>query len=536
MNPDEVLSFLARAWSEDKNVRIYRAYWFYAHPETKIIHLPSYLERIPNEKELNLYDVRRWRFFRFSAWHEAQHIRFSPDRKDIFESARDMLLSSKPTYISYIRKEKLLMNLIDIFEDYRIEKLGLRDYKYEEEKEFMKEIGRRGTEIALANIPSLASTLNLLTDNSIRALRLTNLMIGILLFDYKPKRQTKWTRRLLKVKKIMEKIETVDDLINSVILAYNILEDLWVEPIGAFSIEEIKYTVLPQTLETGKEIKIEAPQFILSEFEEVKKYIKKYEEQMQVMEASAGLFGGSVQRQRGDWEEIYSPVKAQAEILKTNLMKWKVGWVEALGHVGDDIEPESYLLSRHYRSYERPKFFIDERKLRPEGKFLFLVDMSASTEGYNEMYRQALAIITSALDYIGIEFSIISFSGQALSLIKDLHIPFDLNAKERIAGLESEGGTPLGYILRKLSPYMVNIDRLVVMTDGMPGDTYLSLKMINEYRNSGKKVGVLLLSKSLRVLEVPFVEELTRIPNIFTFTQEISELPIQFFKLLEYMK
>jgi len=529
MNPDEVLSFLVKAWSEDKETIVYRGSWFGADVKHRYVVLPSYYQEIPYEVELDLTDIKRWRFYRFCTWHEAQHLRFSLDKEAIFDEFYDQMHTLKDA------KLLLIKNLIEIFEDYRIEKLGLRDYKYSQEQEFMKEVGRAGMNLILEN-PAVMNEKLKLNPSDIDSHLQLNEMMGILLFDYEFEERNEWRDLVYKVKEIMTEIETVDDLKEAVMKSYNILRDAWIEPEYKSELANLLVLIMNQGL-VNKGIKeVELPESIVLEFEEIKKDIEEYKQVLLVLQKMAGSMKGRVQDQLGDWSLIYEPVKTEAEILKNNLMKWQVGWIETISHIGDDIEPESFLISRVYEKHEKPKFFIDERQLVPRGKFLILIDMSASISDYADLYRAAIAVITSAMDYVGIDFALTSFSGSQISAIKDITTPFDSMTKSRIAGLIPDGGTPLGFVLNRISDYLSRIDKLIIITDGMPNDPEYAYKMIERIRQDGKKVGVLLLSDVRIEAQNPFIEYLTRIPNSFTFTHNICELPTQFFKLLNYMR
>ena len=530
VDPDEVLSFLARAWSEDKKTQIRRGAWFFANIRYKVIFLPSYFEKLRNEDVLNLANIRRWRFYRFSAWHEAQHIRFSPFKADVI-SRIEKRLEKKGFEI----KDSLVGALIDVFEDYRIEKLGLRDYKDEEEKKFADELGRIASEKALEKIADEWDMYSAI-------------LTGYLLFDAEIPQtiglNPNFIEALKEVKKRMLKIETVKDLEDAVVECYSILYEYWPNLASpSLDAQGIRSIGISLVSSGQAQIRDQIPQSIRQEFKEMMKSIKKFNEEMKVLEKSASSFGGEVQTHLGDWNEIYDPVKTYAEILKNQLLKWKVGWVEHLSHVGDDIEPESYLLSRYYDSYEKPKFLIDEELLSQRTNLLILVDMSGSIEPDLILYKQSLAVITSALDYIGTKFSLLSFSGKIISIIKDVSTSFDIHAKERIAGLRAGGGTPLGFVLGKLDRYLDRIDRVVVITDGFPDDPEFAVRMIDEIRGRGKKLAVLFLSQEAPSefgigfnLYAEFKDRLSRIPNSFCCVHSIEELPLQFFRLLTYIR
>ncbi|RLI87736.1 MAG: hypothetical protein DRP01_01005 [Archaeoglobales archaeon] len=529
VDPDEVLSFLARAWSEDKETLIRRDSWFFANVESKIIFLPSYFQKLPMEKHMNLANIRRWRFYRFSAWHEAQHIRFSPFKQEIIPKIEEKLEK-----MGFSVKGSLVEALVDVFEDYRIEKLGLRDYKYEEEKRFVDEIGRIASEKAFEKI---ADEWNIYSA----------VLTGYLLFDAKIPNTVAvdpaFLQALDEVKENMLKIETVEDLEDAVVKSYPLLHEHWPKYITCPDARGIRLVGATLIFEGNVKLDAEIPEEIKEEFRTMMKSIQKFNEEMRDLQKLASSLGGKVQTELGDWNLIYDPVRTYAEILKNQLTKWKVGWVEHLSHVGDDIEPESYLLSRYYDSYEKPKFLIDEEQLSQKADLLLLVDMSGSIDQHLELYKRSLAVITSALDYVGTKFSLFTFSGKKISVIKDLSTPFDIHTKERVAGLEASGGTPLGHILRVLNEkYLGGIDRIVVVTDGFPDNPKVALEEIKRIRERGKKLGVMLL-QSEEVSNLigfdlyrEFESLLSRIPNSYIRVGSVKELPLQFFRLLMYMR
>ena len=213
VDPDEVLSFLARAWSEDKKTLIRRDRWFFANVENKIIFLPSYFQKLPMEKHMNLANIRRWRFYRFSAWHEAQHIRFSPPKEEIIPRIEERLEK-----MGFDIKGSLVRALVDVFEDYRIEKLGLRDYKYEEEKKFVDEVAKIASEKALEKIADEWDAYSAI-------------LTGYLLFDADIPNTAavapEFLQALGEVKENMLKIETVQDLEKAVVKSYPLLHEYW---------------------------------------------------------------------------------------------------------------------------------------------------------------------------------------------------------------------------------------------------------------------------------------------------------------------
>jgi len=529
VDPDEVLSFLARAWSEDKKTLIRRDKWFFASIEDRIIFLPSYFQKLPMEKHVNLANIRRWRFYRFSAWHEAQHIRFSPSKWEIAPKIEKRLEK-----MGFDVKSSLVEALLGVFEDYRIEKLGLRDYKYEEEKKFVDEIGKVASEKALEKIAR---------EWDIYSAVLT----GYLLFDANIPNTVAvnpaFLQALDEVKENMLKIETVQDLEDAVVKSYPLLHEYWPDYITFPDARGIRLIGATLIFEGNVKLNTKIPEKIKEEFKAMMKSIQEFNEEMKNLQKLASSLGGKVQTNLGDWNEIYDPVRTYAEILKNQLTKWKVGWVEHLSHVGDDIEPESYLLSRYYDSYDKPKFLIDEEQLSQKADLLLLVDMSGSIDQQLELYKQSLAVITSALDYVGTRFSLFTFSGKTISVIKDLSTPFNIHTKERIAGLEATAGTPLGYILRVLNEkYLDNIERIVVITDGFPDNPQLAMHFIEEIRDRGKRLGVILLQSeeisSLIGFEIyrEFESLLSRTPNSYIHVGSVKELPLQFFRLLMYVR
>jgi len=118
----------------------------------------------------------------------------------------------------------------------------------------------------------------------------------------------------------------------------------------------------------------------------------------------------------------------------------------------------------------------DERNIA----VMLMVDMSGSTKGWiNEAEREALILLSEALDTLGDRFAIYGFSGWTRKRceafpIKRFAEPYDDLAKGRICGIEPRDYTRMGAPIRHLSRLLraedARIKLLITLSDGKPDD------------------------------------------------------------------
>ncbi len=111
---------------------------------------------------------------------------------------------------------------------------------------------------------------------------------------------------------------------------------------------------------------------------------------------------------------------------------------------------------------------------------LFLVDMSASTEGWiSTAIKESLVLLSLAMEYVGDQYGIFGFSGMRRTgcqyfVIKDFNEDFSHEVKERITGITPRDYTRMGPAIRhsveKLKEVEARIKILLTLSDGKPED------------------------------------------------------------------
>ncbi len=111
---------------------------------------------------------------------------------------------------------------------------------------------------------------------------------------------------------------------------------------------------------------------------------------------------------------------------------------------------------------------------------MLMVDMSGSTKGWiNEAEREALILLSEALETLGDRFAVYGFSGWTRKRcevfpIKRFGEPYDDSAKGRICGIEPRDYTRMGAPIRHLTGLLraedARIKLLITLSDGKPDD------------------------------------------------------------------
>jgi len=118
----------------------------------------------------------------------------------------------------------------------------------------------------------------------------------------------------------------------------------------------------------------------------------------------------------------------------------------------------------------------DERNLAA----MFMVDMSGSTKGWiNETEREALVLLSVALEVLGDRYAIYGFSGVTrkrceIFRIKRFDEPYSERVQQRIAGITPQDYTRMGVAIRHVTALFESIDArtklLITLSDGKPDD------------------------------------------------------------------
>ncbi len=111
---------------------------------------------------------------------------------------------------------------------------------------------------------------------------------------------------------------------------------------------------------------------------------------------------------------------------------------------------------------------------------LFLVDMSASTEGWiNRAIKESLVLLSTAMECVGDQYSIFGFSGMRRTgcqyfVIKDFKEEFSYQVKARITGISPKDYTRMGPAIRHSTEKLKEVDArvkiLLTLSDGKPED------------------------------------------------------------------
>lgn len=156
---------------------------------------------------------------------------------------------------------------------------------------------------------------------------------------------------------------------------------------------------------------------------------------------------------------------------------------------GDEIDLEACVESHADFSAGLPldpRLYQSERRARRDLAVLVLVDVSGSTDGWIapgrrviDVEREALLMVSIALDGMGAPFCVQAFSGEGpagvvLRSVKTFTEPYGPAAALRIAGLEPEHYTRAGAALRHAAQTLLQEPAehrlLLLLSDGKPND------------------------------------------------------------------
>lgn len=156
---------------------------------------------------------------------------------------------------------------------------------------------------------------------------------------------------------------------------------------------------------------------------------------------------------------------------------------------GDEIDLDACVESRADFSAGLPldaRLYQSERRARRDLAVLVLVDVSGSTDGWIapgrrviDVEREALLMVSIALDGMGAPFCVQAFSGEGprgvvVRSVKTFGEPYGPPAARRIAGLEPEHYTRAGAALRHAAQTLMQEPAenrlLLLLSDGKPND------------------------------------------------------------------
>ncbi|MFO7607201.1 MAG: VWA domain-containing protein [Desulfurivibrionaceae bacterium] len=150
---------------------------------------------------------------------------------------------------------------------------------------------------------------------------------------------------------------------------------------------------------------------------------------------------------------------------------------------GDDIDLDAVIESISDLRAGRPeseKLFVRLRRDERDIAVLFLIDMSASTEGWvGDALKEALILMGEALEVLGDRYAVAGFSGMRRTRsdfyhIKDFAENYTEEIKGRIAGIAPREYTRMGPPIRHAAKILGEVDArvklLIVLSDGKPED------------------------------------------------------------------
>lgn len=156
---------------------------------------------------------------------------------------------------------------------------------------------------------------------------------------------------------------------------------------------------------------------------------------------------------------------------------------------GPDFDLDAYVASQADRRVGLPaddRLYVTTRSARRDVAIAVLVDGSGSTDSWTtenlrivDVEKEALLVLSTALEALGDPFAILSFSGQSrdnvsIAILKSFAEPTGLAVHRRIAGLEPDRFTRLGAALRHTTGMLVRRPArhrlLLVLSDGKPND------------------------------------------------------------------
>ena len=150
---------------------------------------------------------------------------------------------------------------------------------------------------------------------------------------------------------------------------------------------------------------------------------------------------------------------------------------------GDDIDLEAVVenwVDRKVGLSPSEKNYTLHQKKKRDIAVAFLIDMSRSTKGATiELEKEALIIMSEALNEVGDAFAVFGFSGDNRDnvdyfRIKSFDDPYDHPVKKRISAItdcfENRDGTAIRHTISKLRRRSERTKLLILLSDGKPVD------------------------------------------------------------------
>jgi len=549
----EILDWLCKAWSGQQNLIIADAthqssssLWTSETKPHKILY-----SRAPS---LNLSPLDNWRITRFSCWHESMH---------------EKLTKTIPSMPS-----NLALNIFNIVEDIRIEKMGLQTYK--------GYIPEYGFYIATcsAHRPSVDKSDNPLLE-TLCQMAYTNKYKGKFPFDQTTLEQIKvFAERIHRTKHRRDSVKLTNEIYEFFMNLYDNSSDS--SPQAASSIrqsippfndlshhmstpqqpqqeeqggdQENQQSQQPQQAQQSQQIKdeinkiakelnldITPSESVKEEFESMKKRAEEVEDELSDKDDLTKIVeDNSIGRHFADTSRTYyqlingygkhSSIVSQINQIKALLRKWRIGYVDQYDTHGE-LDIQEFIAYKHENG--RKDVFLDRTRLSPISSFIVLIDCSESLKLVEVPYLQMCAIIAEGLKSINVPFTIIGFQGySAISVIKALKEPFNGNI---LAEKRMDGDTPMYTALNIANEYakQKNIKNIVIITDGEPTDDKNIKPSLSPFKNSPCRIFMIGFASTLWERKRMSDEMKKLSPFAYQVVPSLSDLPFAFFKMLQ---
>lgn len=543
----DILSFLIRAWSENPNLVVSQSNTWANHPG-KTIFVPNFHDEFVMPE---LTGFPRWRIFRFTGFHESMHELLSPDKESMVEfMLGEIKVKSNQPSIHDESTSNIMSYIINIIEDWRVEKIGLRTYLgYTGERAFRDAVAGEFQKTAekSRNYPLQ------FTDPYTRSLEDYRRGVLMGLPPFFPDHE--FLQPYIDEARSAETIDDVADITRD--LTVNLIKRFGPPPYIKKKRDKLTIfmpgdsnRLMPELLDSDVERAVEnnpsldeTSESLAEEFRAIeteREYVKKCDGESSGVVALATK-GGPVSHMNvyskwlsGDYHAIMSGTSHIINRLRTLLKRWQVGWSETLNDRGDDVEIEEYIVSRI--SSERKRYFIDEKRIAPKEKIAILLDMSGSISSLADDYLKAVGIIAESLDFVGTKFALFAFtdhahSGSSFMVIKTLVERWAQGAKGRLAALMASGGTPLFMSCEWVESFK-NIEgygQLIIITDGEPSRPDECAKIVRRFNQMGLQTGI--IGFSMRNTRSQLFD-LVRRTGRLRIIKSLSELPMAFFDLV----
>jgi len=222
----------------------------------------------------------------------------------------------------------------------------------------------------------------------------------------------------------------------------------------------------------------------------------------------------------------------QINRLISKLRKWQSGWDEVLDYSGAELDVDAYLLERRSTT---GRWFIDEKQISPRTSIAVLFDMSSSISDLEEQYLRSIVIIGEALNFFRMNFSLFVFNQGFFHVVKMCREPWGRSIEEKLAALETKGGTPLAEALMLTQHYaaMEGCWNIVVITDGEPNDVKKAAEAVKIVEASGISVSLIGFRTATKKMYTQFFNMLGNRQGRVQVINTVNTLPDAFFDAIK---